>query len=472
MGPMALVALVNLPFQGRIASVAQTSVAPPMGLAYLSAVLARAGHRVVLLDANVLGLALDRTAAYLCDLRPDVVGTTAATPSIAMADALGQRLAGRIDAPLVVGGPHTTALPLRTLDEFPHIDVAVVGEAEGTVDPLVRTLTEGGDLASIPAIAYRAAGGPTMTSPGARPDVDALPFPDRTRLPNHLYRTIDAQPMTCIIAMRGCPAGCTYCNVPALAGQRVRRRSPASVVAEMEQVLARWRVPYVSFLDDTFTTSRAWVVDLCDQIRAAGLQDRMSWSVLTRPDLVDPDLLATMKGAGLARIEMGIESGSPQVLERLGKGVTLEQIRAAFEDARSLDLVTLGFAMIGSPDESADDMKRTAREVMRIDPDFLQLSFCTPYPGTRLYDECRDRGLLATEDWSDYRFLRTPVIRHPNLSHEQLRATHAAILRRFYLRPRKALRYAHMAASRPAVARALASTSARALSHLARRGRG
>ena len=470
---MTRVALVNLPFQGRIAAVAQTSVGPPMGLAYVAAVLEAAGHDVEIVDANAVRMDLPRIVDRLVDLRPGVVGTTAATPSIGLAAELAEGVRARLGVPVLVGGPHPSALPLETLEAFPAIDVAVAGEGEAIADELVRALAGGGDLGAIPGIAHRVDGEPVLTDPSPLvDDLDSLPWPARHLLPNEAYHTVDAWPMTCIIAMRGCPARCTYCNVPHLAGRRMRRRSPGDVVAEMEEVHSRWGVGFVSFLDDTFTTSRRWVLELCQALGDAGLSGRVAWSCLTRPDLVDPELLATMKGAGMTRIEFGIESGSPQVLERLGKGVDLPRIRASFRMARSAGLVTMGFAMINTPGETPEELDQTEREVLDIDPDFLQLSFCTPYPGTPLHDECRDAGLLQTEDWAEYRFLRTPVIRNRWLSPDQLRARHTRILRRFYLRPRKALRLAQLMATRPSTARSLARTAASGLGHLVRRSDG
>ena len=470
---MTRVALVNLPFQGRIAAVAQTSVGPPMGLAYVAAVLERAGHRVEVIDANAVRMDLDRVVERLVGWRPDVVGTTAATPSIGLAAELAGLVRGRLGIPFVVGGPHVAALPLETLASYPDFDVAVVGEGEGIADSLVRALDGEGTLADVPGIAHRSGGEPALTAP-APPldDLDAVPWPARHLLPNDRYHTVDAWPMTCVIAMRGCPAGCTYCNVPRLAGRHMRRRSPADVVAEMADAHGRFGVGHVSFLDDTFTTSRRWVLELCRTLADAGLPGRVSWSCLTRPDLVDPELLATMRDAGLGRVEFGIESGSPRVLEELGKGVDLPRIRAAFRMARDARLVTMGFAMINTPGETPEELDQTEREVLGIDPDFLQLSFCTPYPGTPLYDHCREHDLLRTTDWEEFRFLRTPVIRNRWLTAEQLQARHARNLRRFYLRPGKAARLARLMLTRRGAARSLAGTAAQGLRHLARRGDG
>ncbi len=470
---MTRVALVNLPFQGRIAAVAQTSVGPPMGLGYVAAVLEAAGHGVTILDANAIRMELPRIIDRLAELRPEVVGTTAATPSIGLAGELAEGIRARLGVPVIVGGPHPSALPGETLEAFPAIDVTLAGEGEAIADDLVRALAAGDALGGIPGIAYRRGREVVLTDPGSPvEDLDSLPWPARHLLPNRAYHTVDAWPMTCIIAMRGCPARCTYCNVPRLAGCRMRRRSPGDVAAEMAQVHDRWGVGYVSFLDDTFTTSRRWVLEFCREVEGVGLPGRVSWSCLTRPDLVDPELLATMKHAGLSRIEFGIESGSPRVLQRLGKGIDLPRIRAAFRMARRAGLVTLGFAMINTPGETPGELEQTEREVLAIDPDFLQLSFCTPYPGTPLYDECRGSGLLRTEDWGEYRFLRTPVIHNPWLSPEQLRARHARILRRFYLRPRKAARLARLMATRPSTARSLARTALSGLGHLVRRSDG
>ncbi|MBM4353013.1 MAG: B12-binding domain-containing radical SAM protein [Deltaproteobacteria bacterium] len=475
---MARVALVNLPFQEDVAAVAQTSVGPPMGLAYLAAVLREAGHTVGVLDANAVRRSMGDVGRELLELKPDVVGTTAATPSITLADRLGQmvhRLFAR-PVPVVVGGPHGSALPEQTLEQFQGIDVVVIGEGESIAHRLVSHLAEGELPLRVPGVAFRrperrknrGAGPEIQVNPPAPPvqDLDRVPFPARDLLPNHRYRTIDAWPTTCMVAMRGCPAGCRYCNVPRLAGRSVRRRSPQNVVAEMTDVSARYRVRHFSFLDDTFTTSRTWVESLCQALMASGLAGDVTWSCLTRPDMVDYPLLSMMKQAGLTRVEFGIESGSPAVLEMLGKGARLDQIREAFAAARKVGLVTLGFAMINTPEETSQDIDMTRDEVLLIDPDFLQLSYCTPYPGTPIFDYCRDNGLLTTTDWDEYRFLRTPVIRHRQLSREQVMKRHKEIIRGFYLRPEKALRLARIALSSPGTAKSLAYTSYLAMRHI------
>lgn len=457
-------------------AVAQTSVGPPMGLTYVAAVLLRQGHDVRLLDANALRLSFSEIADEMKGFSPHMVGTTAATPSIGLAARLGEVVKASLpgDVPLVVGGAHGSALPAATLQEFPSIDVVVTGEAEAFAGDLLNALAEGDDLSAIPSLAFRREDGEVLITERAAPvhDLDTLPFPARELLPNHLYRTIDSWPMTCIIAMRGCPAKCIYCNVPVLAGRAMRRRSPSNVVAEMELCLAEWKVPFFSFIDDTFTTSRKWVQEFCEKVREAGLGGKkVAWSCLTRPDMADVEMLSAMKEAGCVRVEFGIESGSPRVLELLGKGARLEQIRKAFTAAHKVGLATLGFAMINAPGETPEEMEMTRKEVMSIDPLFLQLSFCTPYPGTPLHEHCLEHGLIEEGDWSDYRFLREPIIRNSHLSPDDVKARHREILRDFYFRPGKALRLARYALANRRTAVSLARTSLQAFGHLLGGGR-
>jgi len=463
--------LINLPFQAQVEAVAQTSVGPPMGLAYVAAVLLREGHDVRLLDANALQLSFSDVAAEMKSFEPHMVGTTAATPSIGLAARLGEVVRETLpaDVPLVVGGAHGSALPAATLEEFSAIDVVVTGEAEAFAADLLSAVAGGDDLSAIPSLAFRSDDGKVQVTDRASPvhDLDTLPFPARELLPNHLYRTIDCWPMTCIIAMRGCPAKCIYCNVPVLAGRSMRRRSPSNVVAEMELCLSEWKVPFFSFIDDTFTTSRKWVQQFCETVKEAGLgRKKIAWSCLTRPDMADVEMLSAMKEAGCVRVEFGIESGSPRVLELLGKGARLEQIRKAFNAAHKVGLATLGFAMINAPGETPEEMAMTRDEVMAIDPLFLQLSFCTPYPGTPLYDHCLEHGLIEERDWSDFRFLREPMIRNSHLSPDEVKARHREILRGFYFRPGKALRLARYALANRRTASSLARTSLQGLGHL------
>ncbi|MFH1466638.1 MAG: radical SAM protein [Pseudomonadota bacterium] len=458
--------LVNPPFQRRVRRVAQTSVGPPLGLAYLAAVARRAGHEVAIVDANALGLSFAESARRVRALAPTVVGLTATTPTVDLAGAIAAALgSGARRAPILLGGPHGTALPARTLAEQPAVDMVARGEGEATL-PLLLARLDGGPLdtsalAEVPGLAFRGQGGEVVDTGVAAPiaDLDSLPEPARDLLPNHRYRCPDSERFSTLLGMRGCPYRCVYCAVPGMFGRQVRFRDPGAVVAELAGAHARFGVEFFSFLDDTFTTRRAWVEAFCDAARRAGLPGQVRWICLTRADLVDRALLATMKAAGCVRIELGVESGSEAGRAFLDKGLEDGQILEAFHSAREVGLSTMGFAILNIPGETEADEARTFELLARADPDFLQVSLLTPYPGTPLRALAEERGWISTDDWARYSFLNDVVLDH-GVPAATICARHRAFLRRFYLRPRTALKLGRLVLSGTTRLRPLARTVA------------
>ena len=467
--------LVNPNFQGRVRRIAQTSVGPPLGLAYLAAAARRAGHPVRIVDANGLALSTSETVAKTIDGAPAAVGFTATTPTVSLAGALAARIkAAAPKTTVIVGGPHGTALPERTLREQPAIDVVARGEGERTLPALLTALAGGEPLDSISGVAFRRADGAVMDTGVAPPieDLDALAPAAYDLLPMRRYRSPDSDTFATLLGMRGCPSPCVYCAVPEMFGRRIRFRTPALVAAEMADLHRRYGVDQLSFLDDTFTTQPAWVATLCDHVETLGLPGRLRWICLTRADMVDRPLLARMKAAGCVRVEFGIESGSAAGRAFLKKGLSEEAVVRAFRDARAVGLSTMGFVILNIPGESEREIAATFALARRADPDFLQVSFLTPYPGTRLYDEAREKGWIATEDWARYRFLNDVVLRHGDLAPDTLQALYLHHVRRFYLRPRTVWKLGRLVANGTTRVRPLARTVAAGLAAavLGRRG--
>lgn len=456
-------------YQDRVGSIAQTTVGPPMGIAYLAGALEAAGEPVALVDANAEGWGPGAAAARILSLRPSVVGFTATTPTLDACARTAEILrADGYTGALIVGGPHPSARPLETLQEFAVFDVAVVGEAEGRVAELVRRLRARAPLDDVPGLAFW--DGHQARSTGvapAPPELDALPRPARHLLPRHRYRSPDSLRATTVVATRGCPAPCTYCAVPRLHGTTVRRRAPADVVAEIQELVAGG-ADWINFVDDTFTWDAGWTRQLCAAFTAAGLPDRIGWQCLTRVDRVDAGLLAALRDAGCRRIELGIECGTRQGLRRMNKRVTRDQIEAAFDAAHAAGLETMALAMVNAPGEGFDGVRATWRLIHRLDPDQLQVSVCTPYPGTPLFDAARDAGTLRTSDWARYRFLRSAVFDNGALSEGDALDAQRFLQARFWTRPRTVARLSRRFLLEPRARRALLGTAARGLRNVLR----
>jgi len=439
------VLLVVPNYSERISNVAQTTVGPPLGLAYLAGGLLQQGIEVSILDANALGLSEGLTVEAMVESGAGVVGFSAVTPTIDQCGRLAGLLRARLpDCLLVVGGMHPTAAPEDTLERYPAFDLVVRGEADTRFAEILEALAADQDPDQLAGISFRDPGDGKVISTPLPPltDLDALPLPARHLLPMERYIGPDGDRFTTIVATRGCPGRCIYCSVNQSFGRRLRHHDPQRVAQEMALCRERFDTRVFAFVDDTFTSDRQWVLRLCDALRTSGLHGSVRWFCLTRVDRVDPELLAAMREAGCFKLELGIESGDQRILDYLGKGTRTGQIVEAFKWARRAGMKTFGFVMLFSPLETAESLRATRRLIFEADPDLLQVSFCTPYPGTRLADLFAKEGIPFQQDWSRYVFLKAPVMEHPRFSRQQMLDTQQNLLRSFYLRPRTALRLA------------------------------
>jgi radical SAM superfamily enzyme YgiQ (UPF0313 family) len=183
-------------------------------------------------------------------------------------------------------------------------------------------------------------------------------------------------------------------------------RSVESVIAEMQECRERYGIREIWFQDETFTLNPGRVQAICEAIRRAGLD--ITWSIRTRADLVSPEMLAAMKGAGCFKIHFGVESADPDVLARLGRSIPLERMQEAFSWAREAGISTLAFFMIGNPGEDRPALERSIRFARTISCDFIQVNKLTPCPPSRLYTQVvKETG---RDFWAEYTLGRRGAI--------------------------------------------------------------
>ena len=436
------VALVNPYFQKQTQAIAQITVGPPLGLAYIASALERNGYVVSIIDANAECLSIEETVSRVLEFKADLAGLSAVTPTVGLCQQISEKLKKADEDILVVaGGIHPSSLPEETLKECVSFDFLIRGEGELALVELLGALNDNSALDHIKGLVYRNLGNIIVN--GAADSVenlDDLGFPARHLLKNSLYKTFDSGRMTSIIAMRGCPASCIYCAVSLVAGRKCRKRSPSHVIEEIESCLNKYKISFIAFLDDTFTFNKLWVHSLCDEFIMTGLCRKIKWSCLTRVDNVDLNLLRHMKKAGCVRVELGIESGSQKILDYAKKGISLQQTKEAFLLAKKAGLSTMGFVMLNVPGETMDTISATKKLIMELEPDFLQVSFATPYPGTELFEICKRGNLLTSRDWSKYLFLNNQIIKNPAISEGELKDLMQDIQRTFHLRPKYILK--------------------------------
>ena len=436
------VTLVNPPLTleqryGKLASVGGNLA--PLALCSLAATLRTQGHALSIVDGALGSGSVAGVVDAVMQTRPECVGISAVTANISHAAAIAAEIKRRDGGILtVVGGHHATVLPEKTMAMFGGFDVAVLGEGEQTLAELVRAVEGGGSLATVEGIAYR--GGRELRTTPPRPllaDLDTLAMPAWDLLPSLAdhYRpalhSVRRLPCACLVTSRGCFSKCVFCD-RSVFGRQVRSHGAEYVIEMIERLHRDHGIREVCFMDDNFVLSRRRTERLCDHLRSSSM--RLTWSCSARVDIVDLELLKSMRAAGCWQVAYGIESGSPEVLDGLNKGVSLEQIERAVRLTRRAGMRARGFVMVGSPGESRETVRQTLRFLTRIPLDDLHVNFFTPYPGSTVYSEASRLGSFQ-EDW-DKMTGWEPVFVPAGMEREQLVEAQRWMIRGFYLRPR------------------------------------
>jgi radical SAM superfamily enzyme YgiQ (UPF0313 family) len=290
--------------------------------------------------------------------------------------------------------------------------------------------------------------------------LDELPFPARHLLRNELYRSPESGRMlTTIQTGRGCPARCTFCSVHAVAGRKVRQRSPENVVGEIRECVDRFGIREFLFHADTFTMNRNWVINLCRRIVEESLSIR--WGCNSRVDTIDPERLQWMKRAGCWVIGYGVESGSDETLKRIRKGATRAQAVDAVRMTKEADIRAHTFFVIGFPWETEDDIRETIAFARELDPDFFDFNIVYPLPGTEIHRTVVEEGLFDETRVEDGGY-GSAAVRTRHVSARKLEEMRRRALWSMYLRPRYVVRTLARAGSFGGAARYGAAAARRA----------
>lgn len=414
---------------------------PPLGLLCVAAcVEAETRHNVSVVDAQVENADYAALREIVAREAPDVVGVSAMT--LTLIDALATcSLVKEVnpDTVVVLGGPHAFLYPDETISQ-PTVDFLVVGEGERTFPALVERIGDAKALRTVPGLVFEHDGCIVHTgTPELIENLDALPFPARRLTPVEKYGSVLAArkgPVTTMITSRGCPYGCSFCARPHL-GKKFRKRSARNVVDEMLECVKMGIEEFLIY-DDTFTVDRERVMSICREITARKLD--IAYDIRARVDCVDEEMLGLLRRSGCRQIHYGVESGTPEVLSRLNKGITLEHVRHAFSITRKAGMGTLAYFMIGCPGETREDILRTIAFAKELRADYAHFTILTPFPASRIYRDAIERGVIAGDVWRHFAAVPDAGFQPPyweeKLSRDELVDLLDRAYRDFYGRPR------------------------------------
>jgi anaerobic magnesium-protoporphyrin IX monomethyl ester cyclase len=430
------IALVNTPL---LEGVAHHPLFPPLGLAYMAAVLEQNDFEVKIFDCPVCEIDHEKLKAELDSFQPTMVGIGSMTPTIESA-LKSARVAKEVcpDAKVLMGGPHATFADKQILTDEKAVDIIVRGEGEETILELAKQSPELHKVSDVKGITFRK-DNQIIQAPG-RPfiqNLDALPRPAYKYLPVEKYR-ITGRKLLPIMSSRGCPFQCSFCVASQMFGARFRARSPKNVLDELEWLRDEYGAEGIAFQDDTLTFDRKRAMEICDGIIERKIN--LPWGCGTRADMVTKEVLAKMSKAHCNETCFGVESGCQRIRDSLKKKVTTEQCENAIKWAKEAGMFVTVSVILGYPGETKETLQETLDFVRRVEPDDVWLCHATPYPGTELRALVESNGWKMSEDWKLYNTMN-PIFEDPLLPAKEIAQMRKNFYNKFYS-PRYILRQA------------------------------
>ena len=378
----------------------------PLGLASLAAMLEQHGYRVQIIDFNHYRKDF---RVHLSELRPKLVGI-GGTTTTRQSSFLTARLVKEVfpDLPVVYGGPHASFAYEDTLLNIPQIDFILRGEAEYSLLALCEILVRNGSqsIAEIPGIALRKGDQIITRSPERIQNLSGLPVPARQMFGRIYPMTIDHTeiPADFLVTSRGCPVICDFCSASRMFPGGVRLRPMDEVRAEVQTIVhERPDVRGLKVFDSTFTANRQHVLEFC----ALMTEFQLSWECEVRADTVDFEMLSTMRKAGCVFVSIGFETTDEELLRRMGKRITKEQVDQVLSWCKQLGIICKVFFTFGHLGETMQTCL-TDLKYLRANRERIQFYGTTIgiriYPGTVLEYKARKAGLLPSNfSWAKFK---------------------------------------------------------------------
>lgn len=400
---------------------------PPTDLMYLAAVAEKAGLEAKINDYSQNG----DYEADLKEFNPDYLVVNIATPTLEHdLDAVKKAKEICPDVITIAKGAAFLTLADRIIKEHNELDFGILGEAENTL----KEILEGKPKAEILGLYYKENDEVKFT--GNRPfieDLDSLPFPARHLVDNNIYRRPDNNKVQATIKVsRGCPFHCFFCLATPVSGAKVRRRSPENIVAEIKECVEKYNIKNFLFWSDIFNIDKDWTMKLCQAIIDSGL--KITWSANTRADTADLEMAEMMYKSGCRLVSIGVESGSQYMLEKMGKKITLNDVRRTVKVFKKAKIRIYNYFVIGLPWETEETVEETIKFAIELNSDFISFYTATPLPGSRFYDYALEHNLFDKETSFENAYYYPAVNTH-NLSRERVFELHKYAIKRFYLRP-------------------------------------
>ncbi len=372
----------------------------PLGLLNLAGYLKEHKIDVNIIDANVEELSINKIAAKIKIIKPDVVGITCVTQMIKNVYSLCRNIKQYGNIRIILGGPHVTYTAEKTLEECCDIDAVVKGEGELPLLMLLQYWQGDKKITSLKNITLRE-NNKITTFPNSNHmlSIKELPSPAYEMIPLKKYFSsrlfcpgLKQRKILDVITSRGCLGKCTFCVSPNF-WRKLRTRVVQKITTELEKVRKFYTFQHIDFWDDWFTFSRERTFEFCEFLKH--YHPKVTWTCFARGEELDETLLKQMKESGCSGIQVGIETTNPELMKQINKRKNLEKTRYNLKIASKLGIKTLGSFIIGLPGESKNAVKEYVKYAVSCNLTYALFIVFTPYPGTKL----AEKAGVKINDW-------------------------------------------------------------------------
>lgn len=415
------------------------NVMPPLGLCYLAGMCRGKGLKTEIIDAPAEALDVSQVRDRVLSKKPLFVGITATTLSVFNASKVADAIKEsdpRIKT--VIGGPHLSSVPERTLSRFTNFDYGVIGEGEQTVIELVDVVKKREDISRVKGLIYR--NNSTLEKTDRRDNIaelDDMPMPAWDLLPNypHPYKPLEVAMSNrlqgSIITSRGCYYDCSYCP-KSVFGRGVRAHKIGRVMEMIREQYYKYHVRDLEIYDDVLILTRERIKQLCRLLIAERLD--LVWSCNSTISAVDKETLKLMKKAGCWKIAFGIESGDQDILKLMNKHLNLDNAKDVLLHSKKAGIVNRGYFIIGFPTETKESIRKTIDFAKKASLDMVQFNSFTPLPGAAIYENINQYGEFD-DSWDKMNFVNSVFI-PKGFDKKTLDKLIQGAYKEFYLRPK------------------------------------
>lgn len=391
---------------------------PPLTLCYMAATLIKKGKETKILDSDVEGYTHSDILQMAQKMDPKTVILTVSLPTLENDCTFIKKIQEQRPAAKIIALTNINFQPiLKEILEKSTANFCIYSECDTIIDAIISEKEKGGTVRLInnELIVEK---GPVLEN------LDELPLPARHLLSNQKYRYVLLGSKTTVMqTSRGCPYPCGYyCPYPLVQGKGWRERSPEHVIEEIEDILKNHGIKKILFRDAVFTLKKDRVHQICDLIIKKDLG--ITWWCETRVDCLDEAVVKKMKEAGCRGINVGVETGDPDVMTTQAKrGLTIEKLESLQKITKKFDIKLHFLLLIGFPEETKASLYKTYQLICNFRPESMGVCIITPYPGTQLYFDAKEKSWIETEDWKKFGG-HTPIMRTDNLSTNDLFYAH------------------------------------------------